>query len=712
MIVGRDVESGAGPLQGVTTAARLVLPRVSWWWMSITGLVGVAAPFASLVLLLAGVLQLRAGSRTIGAVCLVLAAAVIIAAGRLSRRAALTPDELALVRLLGGRVLAWSLVVGLLSVAVANAASDVHTTTGNHMAIAAWLTSVILGAGLASRWHAGRHGVAAAGPSRREAVALGVIVLSAAVLRFADLAAHPYPWSGDEISVGREASRILRGEVSNLFETGWSSQPNWSFVPTAASEALFGPGILAIRLPSAVAGTLAVLCTYLAGRSLFTPAVGLVAAGVLAALPYHVHFSRLGFHNVQDSLMAPFVIWLVAGALRTRDTAWHYRAGAAAGLCVYTYAGTRLVLLLAFSFVAAAATADWWRGRRGAWQPNLSAFSVAALVSAAPQLAFFATHPDIAMGRMSQEGIFLNGWVAEQLAAGRRLWEILGEQTARTFLVFVASPAIGNLFNSPGPYLTVAASVLFLAGTAYAIAAMRARQHLIVLAWFSAALLLGGVLTMHPPAHTRLLMSLPPAAILVALGATKTLEHARHIGLIRPGFVAPALVVVVSAIGLENSIFYMHEYRSRSYFEDANSEYAMEVGLMARTLGPETQVMLLGAPRVFADFPTLQWLVPGGRPLDLPAEKVPDLELAPGRRASFFATPENGGLLQQIRLKYPGGRTGIVHRHTRPAEPLFEYYVVDPGVPAGSLARRPRDGIVGRHVTAGPVRQPPDPATP
>src|SRR3972149_3305608 len=62
------------------------------------------------------------------------------------------------------------------------------------------------------------------------------------------LADHPYPWSGDEASIGLEGRRILNGEVTNFFDTGWSGQPNWSFVPTALSMRLFGEGILALRL--------------------------------------------------------------------------------------------------------------------------------------------------------------------------------------------------------------------------------------------------------------------------------------------------------------------------------------------------------------------------------------------------------------------------------------------------------------------------------
>ena len=87
------------------------------------------------------------------------------------------------------------------------------------------------------------------------------------LLRTIDLTAHPYPWSGDEASIGMEARRILNGEITNFFDTGWSLQPNWSFVPTAITEMIFGENILAVRLTSALAGTLAVLFVYLTARA-------------------------------------------------------------------------------------------------------------------------------------------------------------------------------------------------------------------------------------------------------------------------------------------------------------------------------------------------------------------------------------------------------------------------------------------------------------
>jgi hypothetical protein len=116
------------------------------------------------------------------------------------------------------------------------------------------------------------------------------------------------------------------------------------------------------------------------------------------------------------------------------------------------------------------------------------------------------------------------------------------------------------------------------------------------------------------------------------------------------------------------------------YFQDANGEYAMEVGLMARHLGPDVHVFVLGGPRVFADFPTLPFVAPEIPRRDVSPAQAPALQLPPSLRAGLFATPENRPLLAEIRARHPGGRGGLFYRRTKPDEVLFEYYVVGPGL--------------------------------
>jgi hypothetical protein len=375
--------------------------------------------------------------------------------------------------------------------------------------------------------------------------------------------------------------------------------------------------------------------------------------------------------------MSALVFWLLTRAWRKDDPPSYYYAGAAAGLCIYGYAGTRLVPILA-GFVLLFLIVRQ-RGYLATHWRHLVAFGFAAFISFAPQAAFFARHPDIFMGRMSQEGILFNGWLAQQAAStGKSVWQILWEQFTRTTMVFIASDAPGNFFGSPYPYLTVAGSVLFLLGMAYALAYGFELRYFILLLWFWAVVFLGGVMTQNPPANTRLLMTSPPVAIFMALGIYRIAEYLQKFRLLPGRMVAPVFIVVASLITVQNVNFYMFEYRSKYYFQDPNGEYAMEVGLIASRMGKDFQIFALGAPRVFTGLPTLHFIAPDNPRTDITAENIPTLALLPGQPAGFFAIPENRPLLAEISQKFPGGESGLVYRKSNPGEILFEYYIISP----------------------------------
>ena len=638
-------------------------------------------PIASILLILAGIIQLRAQFWATGAVCLILAMLGFILSMRLLENAPFTPEELEVLHpfILPG--ILWTIIISLLMLSVFYVADNFKSTETDRIAAVAWTSSFVLG--LLVTWiirpQPNNSGtlIDKIKANRTEILILLIVLAMAFAVRTIDLSVHPYPWSGDEASIGREAIRILNGEVTNFFETGWSSQPNWSFVPTAFTEIIFGQNILAVRVTSVLAGTLAVLFTYLAARELFNPAIALMAGAFLAALPYNVHFSRVGVNNVADSLMSALIFWLLARGLNKDDPRYYYTAGAVAGLCIYTYAGTRLALILAVVTLIFLVIRQ--RGYLSSHWKHLTAFFVAAAVSAAPQAAFFARHPAIFIGRLGQEGILFNGWLTQQATqTGKSILEILFNQFTRTTMVFIASPAPGNFFNSPNPYLTVFGSILFLLGMGYALAYLFEPRHFIVLIWFWAVILFGGILTLNPPANTRLVMTSPAVAMLMALGTYKILEYLQKFRVIPERAVAPILFAVVCIITFQNINFYMFEYRNNMYFQDANGEYAMEIGLMANELGKDFQIFILGAPRIFSGFPTLSFIAPDNPRADLSAENIPTLELTPDQKAGFFAIPENRSLLAEISQKYPGGKSGIVYRRVRPDEILFEYYIIDP----------------------------------
>jgi hypothetical protein len=210
----------------------------------------------------------------------------------------------------------------------------------------------------------------------------------------------------------------------------------------------------------------------------------------------------------------------------------------------------------------------------------------------------------------------------------------------------------------------------------YAIAFGLEPRHFILLIWFWAVVLFGGILTLNPPANTRLLMTSPAVALLMALGAYKVVEYLQKFRILPERAVMPLFLVVAGIITYQNVNFYMVEYKNKSYFQDANGEYAMEVALMAKARGEDFQIFTLGAPRIFSGFPTFAFIAPNNPRLDLNAESAATFELPPNGEMGFFAIPENRPLLKEISERYPGGESGLVYRKSKPEEILFEYYIL------------------------------------
>lgn len=640
-----------------------------------------ATPILSILLILAGILLLRAQSWMMGGICILLALAGFILSMRFLERNPFSAAEIDALRSWILPTVLWTIVVSLLLVSILYVTDNFVSGETNRIADLAWLASVALGLMIVWRTDLQSNHLPLLREKlrvkRKELLLLLAVLLLGLALRTIDLSTHPYPWSGDEASVGKEARRIIHGDVTNFFDTGWSSQPNWSFIPTVLTDLIFGDGILGVRWSSVLIGTFSALFVYLFARQLFNPTIALMAAAFLATFPYNVHFSRIGVQNIVDGFLSSFVFWLLARAMKTDDPRYYYTAGAIAGLALYTYVGTRLVLILVvgilFFFIIRQKSYlfSHWK--------HLVSFLVGGLISAVPEAAFFARHPVVFIGRLGQEGIFLNGWLPQQAAlTGKSVPEILLNQFTRTIMVFIANPAVGNFFSSPYPYLTVLGSVLFLLGMAYALAYFLKPEYFILLAWFWAVILFGGVLTMNPPANTRLLMTTPAVAIFMALGTYKIAEYLQKFRLIPAKLFLPFFLVVVSVISYQNIKFYMFEYRENMYFQDPNGEYAMEVGRMAKQLGQDFTIYILGQPRVNSGIPTLSYLAPNNRFVDLDIVNSGTLALAPGTKAGFFAIPESVPLLTEIIQRNPGGRSGAVYRKPRPNEVLFQYYILNP----------------------------------
>ena len=179
---------------------------------------------------------------------------------------------------------------------------------------------------------------------------LGLILILAAVLRFWHLSQNPPALYWDEASLGYNAYSILktgRDEHGKFlpftnFAAFGDYKPLGYIYFSVPSVAVFGLNEFAIRFPSALAGTLAVLVTYFLTQKLFLKRkIALLASFFLAISPWNIHFSRVAFESNLAALFSLIGIYLFVKFAKDKGF-WIIPSALFFVLAVNTYTGQRL----------------------------------------------------------------------------------------------------------------------------------------------------------------------------------------------------------------------------------------------------------------------------------------------------------------------------------------------------------------------------------
>lgn len=632
------------------------------------------ALLVSILLASLGIFQLRSNGLTTGAVALLIALILFAAASAQLGHLDLTPMEL---RPLTGRWLPVGLVILAIFLCVL-ASYEVglpRSIAANEAAAAFWIMSlacVVAGTLWMNGWRRSARGVIASIQSNRfDLMVIAALFVLALLPRIYDLAQYPIPWSGDEASVDIGGRQMLSLGSIDLFDTGWGGQPNASFYLNAFGQLVWGHTVLAGRLVSAIVGALTIITLYGLGREFFGRGVAFLSAAFLITFPYHLQFSRLGITTVFDCFNVTLALWLAVRAVRKGSLPAFMLAGLVAGLSPYTFVGSRLVPVLSLLSLACALASE--RQLLRARLPHLGIYAASVLVSFGPMAYFFAKHPDVFMDRTGQVGIIFNNWLGQEaVRRGTSVAAVLLSQFTRTTAVYVAQGVRSAFFSSPQPYLTIVGSVLFLVGMTYAFQQIKSPPYGILLFWFWSVVFIGGVLTVDPPAQTRLFMTAPAIALLVAIGIQRLVEVASAMRLPRAwqlGATAAAIVFLVA----QNAIFYFGSLRASHFAQDPNAEVAMQAGLELQRLGPDYSLVMISQPRMVSGFPTIPFLAPQNPRIDLTSDQATQFDLSGRLPALVLATPDNLGGLQTIAQRYPGGTWETVPSSMRDETLYYAY---------------------------------------
>jgi 4-amino-4-deoxy-L-arabinose transferase-like glycosyltransferase len=226
-------------------------------------------------------------------------------------------------------------------------------------------------------------------------LALVVLILLAAFsVRFYNLGNLPSGVYPDETVNGVDALQANETGNYKFFYPNNNGREGFFINLQALSLRAFGNSIAALRLWSAIFGTLTVLGVFLLTTELFRNIrAGFIGAFLTAFSYWAINFSRIGFRAIMVPFILSFAFYFLFRGLRTKKILDFLISGAIYGLGLHTYIAFRvsplvlIVLLAGMILVHKRFLAEYWK--------HIAAFAVAMFIVSAPMLLdFFYFHPE------------------------------------------------------------------------------------------------------------------------------------------------------------------------------------------------------------------------------------------------------------------------------------------------------------------------------
>jgi len=253
------------------------------------------------------------------------------------------------------------------------------------------------------------------------------VLVIATLLRLPYLNNHMSSLYGDEIAIGYNALSIVKtgrdefGKFMPLQFQSWGDQKNPVYIyAVALVQLITGPTSASVRIPSALAGILAIYLTYRLMILLkLSEGSAIMAALLLAMTPWHIHISRGGYEaNLALTLGLASVYCLLK-----KKNLWSvfYLV-----LACYTYYTTKMFapMLLGFVWI-------WsiWGQKISTWIKPFIIYWFTVFILAMPiiYLALFAN----GQARFFAINIFNNPLTENQVIRGRNFFENPNSLTAK-----------------------------------------------------------------------------------------------------------------------------------------------------------------------------------------------------------------------------------------------------------------------------------------
>lgn len=335
------------------------------------------------------------------------------------------------------------------------------------------------------------------------------------------------------------------------------------------SVELFGISLTGIRVVSVLFGTAGISALYLLVRALFGRRTALISALVLATLPIHIQFSRIGINNIADPLFGTLALYFIAQSTRQPDrmSAYLGLAGVCTGLTQYWYDGGRFIFLaLVMLWLGALLLRSTLQAIRHNQKQRLKTYFQACLIFSIGfgLIAFpvyytlYASDKPIS-SRFERVGINLNDYLQYNRLSNH----------ARTGLKLIYNfhfngPEVDFYYAGDDPIMPRHTVPFFLGGLFFALTLLFNRQlvGLLVVCWLGLTWI-GNLWLETPDISARYVVELPLIALLIGLGIDRfaglIVRHKRW-----AGGIAIALTVVFGGVQVHH---YFGDYMERFNYQ-------------------------------------------------------------------------------------------------------------------------------------------------
>ena len=494
-------------------------------------------------------------------------------------------------------------------------------------------------------------------PRVSRATILLTILITLIAFLFRGIATTSLPMflSGDEGAAGVSASLFISGEWNNIFIAGWYSFPSlFSFIQSLSIR-LFGQTTEALRLLSASVGALTVATIYLCGKVMFGNRAGILAGLALAALHFHIHFSRVGLNNIWDGLWYTIAIGALWYGWERHSRLAYLIAGSALGISQYFYVSGRGL----FGVVIAALIIALCVQRSQLYQslPHLILMFAVATAVVFPLAWFYIQQPNEFLAPIVRVSFLRETFNGPARVIDGPMWKYALQQILIGLKAFTYTPILQH-YAPETPILRPIYATLFYIGSIFLLLRYRDSRLTLIVLWLLTFGLIGG-LSESAPASQRYVAAAPACALVVGLGVYQVTELFQHRWQKYSKVMAGLGYLMIGVAMISDLYFYFIEYRGIDQISniDTNGTIAQQLATRLKGEPAGTQVAFFGTGNLgYYSIPSVQYLVPQVKGIDVTTSwKSFDKTKLSGRHIIFVFLPERRDAIDRVMAEYPKG---------------------------------------------------------